>query len=207
MEGIIQQMLMVDRVELQGLYERHQVVTLGNKDPVRLKKLQYTLANVIDALDMGKYISSGDYFRLPLGGKHFLSRLFSEIRKQGWDAPLDGNLSNIFRCDALDTVVILKITEQIPVIRSNIHYQIVRVEGDQGFAFLIEFGKILSKDFSRAAGIRVFCGKQNFWVHRQTDLNQLASLALKPLRRVRRLLCGKGSYRMHLIDRGKIAEK
>src|SRR5205809_6977129 len=60
LERVMAEMLVVNRVVLERLDQRYQVVRLGDEDPIVCEQGEDAFHDIVDALDVCEYIGRGD---------------------------------------------------------------------------------------------------------------------------------------------------
>src|SRR5262249_19690639 len=98
-ERIITQMLVVDRVVLQPVQKRNEVMRFGNEDAILCQKVDDAVEDRMHILHMRKAICCGDYARSAVLLQDLTGDLHPEIALQRRDAALLRDLRYISRFD------------------------------------------------------------------------------------------------------------
>src|SRR5690606_38091709 len=135
-QRIIAQMLMIDRVVLQLVEQRDQVVRFRDEHAVWCEQFKNAVDDGVYVLDMGKAVGGGHDTRGAMRLFNCACDVGPEIVLEGRDAALVGDVSDIGWLDAKHAMPTgFEIGQQGAVIRSDIDNQIVRAEPEQGFRF------------------------------------------------------------------------
>ena len=177
-ERVVAQVLVVNRVVLQRLDERHQIVRLGDEHAVGRQHREHAVDDLVDAFDVREDVRRGDDLRNPAFPDDAPGDGGAEKAHDRPDAPLVREIGHQRRLDPADRMSRrAEVLEQRAVVRSHVDDELRSFEAQERGRLALQLREVLAQDLRRAARVRVLGRKQNSRIDNQPELHQLTRSA------------------------------
>jgi hypothetical protein len=135
---------MIDGVVLQPIQQTNEVVRFGYEHALGTDEIENAFDDGMHVLDMREAIRRRHHARAAVLALDLGRHRRSEVAHEGWDAAAIGDLADLGRLDAEDTVV-LEVGEQRTVIRTDVDDEVLPSPLEHRRSFRIELGKIIAQ--------------------------------------------------------------
>ena len=201
-------MFVINRVVLERFEERTKIMGLGDENTIVAQEGQNSGHDVVDIFDVGENVRRRDDLSFSLFSRRLSRDFLCKKRNHRWNPALDRQFRGVGRLNPKHAhAVFLEVAQERAVVGTDVDDQLIGFERIKGFHFAREFGKVLAKDFRRAAGVWIRRWKKNCRIHDQSELGESAVLAKQQLRGISRLFCQWRTNDRHRIHGREIAEE